>query len=67
MSLINYITIINTFKCVQLHAPTRFTDGEIAASIHCTRGWVGPSTGVYNLEYRKIHVSGLCREEVGVM
>jgi hypothetical protein len=33
--------------------PGRFTPGEGAAGTHCIRGWVGPRTGLEDVERRK--------------
>jgi hypothetical protein len=38
----------------QLHAPSRFTPGEIATGTHWIGGWVGSRTGLNDVEKRKL-------------
>lgn len=37
----------------QLHAPVRFIPGQRAAVTHCTGGWMGPTTGLDDLEKKE--------------
>jgi hypothetical protein len=51
----------------QLHAPAAFTRGETASGTHWIGGWVGPRTGLDDVEKRKfltlqgLELRPLCR------